>query len=166
MATLAGLRLDDEVVVPLETQPRIARVQSDATNSTTTLSNVTDLVFSAAANTDYLVNAYVLFRTAATTTGLGLAVTVPNAASVTYTALVPNAADAASAAWFGWGTSSGDKVQATGVQAANTDYLASLTGIARVGANAGNVQLQFCSEVGTSLVTVRMGSILTWARTN
>jgi hypothetical protein len=57
----------------------------------------------------------------------------------------------------GWGTSSDDPVQGTGVQTANTTYVAHIYGVVTNGVNAGNLTLRYRSETGTS-VTVKANS--------
>lgn len=145
--------------------PTIVRATVDTVRSVTALADITGLSFAVLVNQDYQFTAHVLFSSAATTTGLGLAVTCPAGAAISYTAEIPNGADAAAGCWHGFGTASDDKVQATGVQAAGTNYVARINCIVRVGATPGNVQLRVASEVAASAVTVKIGSLLVWMKT-
>lgn len=139
-----------------------ARKTADQSSTSTALVNVTDMVFPVETGKAYTFDFFVGFQTAATTTGLGLAVTAP-AGLIAYEASIPLAADGTGGVFHGHGTSSGDLILSTGVQAANTVYVARLYGLCRPTAN-GNVQLQFRSEVNGSAVTAKQGSggILTW----
>jgi hypothetical protein len=66
---------------------------------------------------------------------------------------IPQAADANNAMFHGWITTSGDAVISTGVQTANTDYLARVQGTIRPSAN-GTLQLRYASEVSTTVGAV------------
>ena len=145
--------------------PTIVRSTADTANSTVTLSDITGLFFAAAANQDYQFTSYILFTSAATTTGMALGVSCPAGATIAYSAAIPNAADSASATWSGWGTTSDDKIIGTGVQATGTGYLARIDGIVRIAGTAGNVQMRLCSEVAASAVTAKTGSLLVWMKT-
>lgn len=126
-------------------------------NSTVTMGDATGLSFAVANGTYYAYRFLVLFQTAAITTGIRLSVTHPAATLTAYTALIPAAADAVNALYSGWGTASDDAVVGTGVQAANTTYLATLEGVLLPSAG-GTLQLRFASEVAASAVTVKRGS--------
>lgn len=130
------------------------RLNADVSNSTVTLSAATGLAFTAAANTAYLVEVLGTFQTAATTTGIALALDIPSGsvsgimlhmASTTAVTGSEQIADAATAA-----ASSGARAVAT-----NTPMLARF--IVAIGAVAGPVQLQFRSEVAASAVTLKAG---------
>jgi hypothetical protein len=127
----------------------------------TALTNTTGLSFAVTANTTYLFAAYIVFRSAALTTGLRLGATVPTFNTYAGTVRIPIAADAAAAAWHGSLTTSGDSVVGSGVEAINTDYVAVVHGILVPSAN-GTFQLQHASEVAASNVTIRRGSVLTY----
>ena len=133
--------------------------------STTTFANVTQLVAAMDANSTYLLNCFVTFQSAATTTGLGLGYTSPadcrvmaevvvpitsTAAASQLRTIFPNAAVAANT-----GT-----VLGTGVTAINSNHTARISGIIRTGATAGNFQVQARSEVNASNVTLQIGSRL------
>lgn len=132
-------------------------------NSTVTLANVTELVLSLEANTTYLVDCFVTFQSAATTTGLNLGFTSPTSCRcmveltvpITSTTvasqlrtLFPNAAVA---------TNIGNII-GTGVTAITSNHTARITGIISNGATAGNFQVQFASSIAASAITLQIGS--------
>jgi len=138
-----------------------AKLTADQPFTTTSLANVTGLAFAVTAGTLYRFSFDVIFRSAATTTGIGLGLTGPAVTSLAATARIPIGADGAGGELQGWLTSSGDAVIGTGVQAIGTDYLARLEGVVLPSAN-GTVQLQARSEIAASQITVRNGSVAAW----
>jgi hypothetical protein len=140
--------------------PASVKITSDLpVSGSTTLGNANGLSFSVNANTYYHYKFVVVFRTAATTTGIRLSVTTPASPTVfSGKAQIPIAIDGAGGEWQGWITASDDAVIGTGVQAANTDYIAIVEGNILTGATAGTIQLRFASEVAGSNVTIRNGS--------
>ena len=68
------------------------------------------------------------------------------------------AADGAGGEFQGAISSSGDAVVPTAVPAINTDYLAIVEGLLLPSAD-GTLQLRARTETGTTIVTVRQGSI-------
>jgi len=142
-----------------------AALTSTQVFSTTTFANVTQLVAAMDANSTYLLNCFVTFQSAATTTGLGLGYTSPadcrvmaeivvpitsTAAASQLRTMFPNAAVAANT-----GT-----VLGTGATAINSNHTARISGIIRTGATAGNFQVQARSEVAASNITLQIGSRL------
>ncbi len=142
-----------------------AALTSTQVFSTTTFANVTQLVAAMDANSTYLLDCFVTFQSAATTTGLGLGYTSPadcrvmaeivvpitsTAAASQLRTIFPNAAVAANT-----GT-----VLGTGVTAINSNHTARISGIIRTGATAGNFQVQARSEVNASNITLQIGSRL------
>jgi len=125
-----------------------AKLASDSTVSTTAFASVSGLSFTADPNTTYLVEVFGAYQTAATTTGIGLALDVPagaeiigiNVAAVSATALggTEQLADA---------TTTG---ATTGVRAANTNTPVWAKWVVRVNATGGTVQLMQRSEVAAS----------------
>lgn len=131
-----------------------------------TLANVTNLVLPVQANTKYLVDCFVTFQSAVTTTGLNLGFTSPTntrcmlevTVPITSTAvasqlrtLFPNGAIAVNTG----------NVLGTGVTAINSNHTARISGIITVGATAGNFQVQFATSVASSAITLQIGSTLT-----
>ena len=138
------------------------RLDADlAANTTVTLANTTGLSFAVVNGTTYKFRGLIVFRSAATTTGIKVGITVPNFTVFSASVFAPVAADGTAGGFHGWLTSSGDSVTATGVQAANTDYIATVEGVIVPSAN-GTVQLQHASEVAGSGVTIRRGSVLSY----
>lgn len=134
------------------------KLTADLTASTsTTLANATGLSLAVTAGTYYSFDFVVLFRAAATTTGLRLGLTCP--AFTVYSARVeiPVAADGTSGDLQGWLTTSGDSVLGTGVQAITTTYAATIRGLILPSAS-GTIQVQYASEVSGSGVTIKQGS--------
>ena len=115
---------------------------------------MTGLSFAALADTTYLVELAGTFQSAATSTGIALALDIPSGSvsglavhSTSGTALgcVEQIADNATT-----GASSG-------VRAANINVPFSARFIVAVGTSGGTVQLQFRSEVAGSAVTMKAG---------
>jgi hypothetical protein len=105
-----------------------------------------------AANTTYNFEYYVLFQSANTNTGIGLAVNGPAAPSVvSYTVQIPQSADATNAMFNGWGTTLDDPSLATAAPAVNTTLVARIHGVIRTGATGGTLLPRFRSETGTTV---------------
>lgn len=146
-----------------------AIMTSTQQSTSVTPANVTQLVLPLAANGVYLVECFVTFQSAATTTGLGLGFTSPTgcrcmceitvpitstAAATQLRTFFPNAAVA---------TNTGIVV-GTGVTAINSNHTGKISGIIRNGSTAGNFQVQFRSEIAASAVTLQIGSELSLIR--
>jgi hypothetical protein len=138
----------------------VRKTDLDNTNSSnSTLSSATGLDFTLAANTTYSFDYYILFQSAATTTGIGLAVTGPaSPAIISYTANIPIGADAVNVLYSGWGTGYDDPVVATAAPSIGATYLARIYGVIKTGATAGTLTPRFRSEVNSSTVTLKAGS--------
>jgi hypothetical protein len=128
------------------------KLAADVSNSTTTLANVTGLSFNGAANTTYVVDVIGTFQSAASTTGIALALDIPSG-SVSGQVIHPSSGTAltgteqiADAATTG---------ATTGVRAVATNVPIIATFIVAVGVTGGPVQLQFRSEVAASAVTMK-----------
>jgi hypothetical protein len=129
-----------------------SKLAADVANSTVTLAPVTGLSFTASANTTYLVELIGAFQSAATTTGIALALDIPSG-SVAGLLLHPTSALA-----IGGTEQIADNATTgatTGVRAANTNVPATARFVVAVGATGGTVQLQFRSEVAASAVTMK-----------
>jgi hypothetical protein len=130
------------------------KLASDVANSTVTLASVTGLSFTAAANTTYRVEVSGAFQSAATTTGIALALDIPSG-SVIGSAVNPVSA-------IGSGSSEQIADNATtgatsSVRAANTNVPITAWYVVAVGATGGPVQLNFRSEIAASAVTMKAG---------
>ena len=127
---------------------------ADSANTTTTLANVSGLLFAAEANATYEVELMGVYQTAATTTGIAVALDIPSGSvfgleftSTSATAIggTNQIADAATAG------------ATTGVTTANTNTPILAKWIVKTGATAGNVQLMMRSEVSGSAATLKAG---------
>lgn len=142
-----------------------ATMGSTQSSSSTTLADVTSLVAAMDANSVYRIECFVTFQSAATTTGLNLGLLTPSGCvnrveivvPITSTAAAsqlrttfPNAATASNAG----------NVIGTGVTATGSNHTARISGLLINGANAGNCQIQFASEVSSSAVTLQTASEL------
>jgi hypothetical protein len=129
-----------------------ARLAADVVNSTVTLVPVTGLSFTASANTTYLVELIGAFQSAATTTGIALALDIPSGSVAGLLVHPTTAATLGGAEQIADNATTG---ATTGVRAANTNVPITARFIVAVGATGGTVQLQFRSEVAASAVTMK-----------
>lgn len=121
---------------------------SNSTVSTTTFANVTGMSFSALANTKYLITLNGAYQTAATTTGIGLALDIPTGATIIGNNIVLTSATAVGGTeQIADATTTG---ATTGVRALNTNTPIQAFWIVSVGATAGTIQLMQRSEVAAS----------------
>jgi hypothetical protein len=156
---------------PDPSSPITKVLTADVTNSTVTVTTMTDLDFPVNANSDYRVEYSLMYSSAATTTGLGLQVGVSGStpASIAYEVYITGVAntDAAGVAttgisgdvFYGLGTAIDDQVLSTGVVAAATVYPAKVLVNFRTGATGGTVSLKQRSEVAASAITIKRGSM-------
>lgn len=132
-----------------------SRLTAAATSSVVTYAG-TGLSLSLVAGKVYEVKAFGQYRTAATTTGIGLRLGgTATATGVRYTVTI-------------WSASTPTQLQAsalatalltTAVAAATTDYTWEIRGLIRVNA-AGTLTVDFASEVASSVVTIQPDSYL------
>jgi hypothetical protein len=130
------------------------KLAADVANSTVTPAAATGLSFAAAANTMYLVEVIGTFQSAATTTGIALALDIPSGSVAGITVHQSNTATLTGAEQIADGITAG---ATTGVRAAATNVPIRANFIVSVGATAGQVQLLFRSEVAASAVTLKAG---------
>jgi hypothetical protein len=139
-----------------------APLEADATNSTTTLSDVlgsseSPFAIDLSPSTNCYFNFTVAFQTAATTTGIKLAVNGPASPTyVVYETKIPT--DAAGSFHVEQCTTWDCGSATSGIDAANTPRLAHITGIVSRGASTETLTLRFASEVAGSTVTILKGS--------
>lgn len=118
--------------------------------------DATGLSFAVAASKTYHFEWYVLFTSAATTTGLYLAMNGPaSPTAIAYEVKYPFATtttSARNATAYETGTA------ATGSLTANTPLFAQMAGIFVNGSNAGTLQVRFQTEIPTSAVVIKAGS--------
>ena len=113
---------------------------------------MTGLSFSAAANTTYVVEVIGAFTSAATTTGIALALDIPSGS------VIGQAIANLSTGTLGGTEQIADNATTgatAGVRAANTNVPITARFVVAVGATGGTVQLQFRSEVAASAVTMK-----------
>lgn len=160
--TVAGL--DAQGKVPSANLPIIGggsdpwtftALANDAANSTITLADAPGMNFLAVLGT-YIVEAWLPFQSAATTTGIAVALDVPPGSLV-----YGLGHHATTATTLGSSEQIADNATTgatTGVRAVNTPTLYRASWL--VFATAGAVQLRFRSEVAASAVTLKAGGIL------
>lgn len=147
-------------VADAEWKELIKTSANQLTNSAVTLTNVTDLAFTATAGKIYYLEYTMVFRTAATTTGLAITLGTSNTAAgaIAVQVNMPVAADGTAAGYTGSITSLGDVVIGTGVPAATTNHICTMRGYFSC-TTAGTLLPQFRSEVALSNVAIAVGSI-------
>lgn len=145
----------------LALHPTYVVASGDTVNSTTTPSDATGLSFTPAAGGLYLVEAWIVYETAATTTGLQWCFTDSSGATWSSMSIfVPTSA-----------TANAVRVGALGTVAAGTGtgglvrHVAFGSAVVQAQASpTGPVKVRFQSEVATSAVTIRAGSFLRYTR--
>jgi hypothetical protein len=124
----------------------------DVANSTVTLAAITGLSFTATANTTYLVEVVGAFQSAATTTGIALALDIPSGSVTGQTLASISASTIGATEQIADNATTG---ATSGVRAANANVPVTARFVVAVGATGGNVQLQFRSEIAASTVTMK-----------
>jgi hypothetical protein len=130
------------------------KLAADVANSTVTLAPVTGLSFAASANTTYLVDVIGTFTSAATTTGIALALDIPSGSVVGFANHPVSATGMGSTEQIADNATTGTT---SGVRAAATNVPITARYIVAVGATGGTVQLTFRSEIAASAVTMKAG---------
>jgi hypothetical protein len=148
--------------------PSIDRLTSTQQSTVTALADVTQLVEALVANATYSINCFVTFQSAATTTGLNLGFTSPTGCVCSVEVVVPITSTAAASQLRtifpnAAATNTGN-VLGTGVTAINSNQTARISGIITNGANAGNFQVRFATEVAASAVTLQTSSVMVLER--
>lgn len=135
--------------------PLSSRLTAAATSSATAY-GATGLTVTLAAGKVYELKAFGQYRTAATTTGMGLRLGgTATATGVRYTTTIWNASTPTQQQASALSTA----LLTTAVTAANTDYTWEIRGLIRVNA-AGTLTVDFASEVAGSLVTIQPDAYL------
>ena len=130
------------------------KLSADVLNSTVTLAPVTGLSFTVIANTTYLVEVVGTFTSAATTTGIALALDIP---SGTIAGQVVHPTTATSLGGTEQIADAATTGATTGVRAANANVPIRASFIVAIGTTGGTVQQQFRSEIAASAVTMKAG---------
>jgi hypothetical protein len=163
------LQLNIQQALPVINSETFVNLPSDISNSTITLTDVTGLSFTAEANTSYVVRLYGFATFASAVTGIGLALNAPNDATVvmgrvtnqigaqTLSSMqqVQNNAIAGTTAINGSGTS-GNPAATISTYIEGVWLVTVVTG--------GTVQMRLRSEVGTSNVTLKAGSKMSYLK--
>ena len=146
---------------------KVVRVATDVSNSTVTFADITGLSFAIAASADYIFEAWLIFQTAATGTGIKVSCNGPaSPVAVVMHTVIPigitlYASDSCLASRaYDTGTPS------VSIDTANANMLCKVNGIVRNGTTAGTFVLRFASEVAASAVTIKAGSILRYRKVN
>jgi hypothetical protein len=136
----------------------VRKTDGDNTNNTITLADTSGLGLTLAAGTTYSFEYYILFQSTQQNSGIALAINGPGTPTIiSYTVSIPIAIDGTGAMFSGWGTTYNDFVLGTGVQTANTTYIARINGIVQTNA-AGALLPRFRSETAGQTMTVKNGS--------
>lgn len=143
---------------------QVLRLTSTQQSTATGLANVTQLLGTLEASSTYLVDCFVTFQSAATTTGLNLGFTSPTGCRPMVEIVVPITSTAAASqlrtTFPNAATTTSGNVLGTGVTAINSNHTAKISGIIVNGTTAGNFQIQFATEVSASAVTLQIGSTM------
>jgi hypothetical protein len=132
---------------------------SDQAFSTTSLADVTGMVLTLAANTDYVIELIGSFQSAATTTGIGLALNVGG----TVTRIAGQVTHPVSATAQGACSQEANNAvtgATTGVRATGVSVALDGLWMVRMGATGGTAQLRCRSEIASSAVTIHAGTKL------
>lgn len=131
---------------------------ADQSTTAQTATLLADLFYDLKANKSYEFEAMILVQSAATTNGFNFGLIGPLSPDLVHATFEYQTSDTA------WATKTlralGLMGAVASVPVANTTHLVRVKGIIQNGANAGQFGITFASEVGTSAVTVRKGSIL------
>lgn len=130
---------------------------SDVTNSTTSAAD-TGMAFIAQPNTRYLVEGFFIMQADASTTGVQVSIQWPSGSSGAARIMSPNNSTSTAERYVEAGSTT--QVSATGVPAANTDTLGTMTVNFLAGGSPSIFRVRFRSEVGGSTVTIKAGSFI------
>jgi hypothetical protein len=137
-----------------------ARLEADFNTASSTLANVPGLAVPIAPNTTKLVELFARYQTAATTTGVGVALALPAGASIIGRASTRQAGAGTDSFFDDQIIASATQVLSASVVAANTSYVLFIRAMVRTGATGGFVQLQAKTEVGASNARIEAGALL------
>ncbi|MDP2363340.1 MAG: hypothetical protein Q8M94_06175, partial [Ignavibacteria bacterium] len=143
------------------------RTTSDVTNYGVTFANITGLTFEMLANKDYIFEAWLIFQSDATASGVKFAVNGPaSPVAVVMIAHIPIAltlyASCVSLASRAYDTGT----PSVSVDTINSNLLCKIDGMVRNGDNAGTFLLRFAAELATGTAKVMTGSVLRYRQTN
>lgn len=130
------------------------RLAADSTHNTTTLTPVSGILLPVLANSSYIVELIGAMRSAATTTGIGLALDIPSGTIIG--GGQNNSSTTASSSFFQRADAT-VIAATTGVQAINLDIPIRGKWLIETGTTAGNINLMCRSEIASSAVTLKAG---------
>jgi hypothetical protein len=125
-----------------------------AANSATALADATGLSFAVVAGQVYRFQFWVIFQSAALTTGIQLSVNAPASSALAYNVAIPISA---TAQVLGFRRAVNVASVGTGVDAITANLLATVEGIIAPTAS-GTLQLRYSSEIAASAVTIKAQS--------
>lgn len=147
----------------------ISRLTSAVTTTSTTFTDITGLTATVAALTPYFFEAYLIWQQNNTAGGIGFAVNGPSTPGVLdYTIQYQNFANDAAGTIqtvHATGYDSGYTIPTT-TTAANTSYIARISGVIVPGVTAGTLALRFKSNNASYTASIRSGSWLAIRRGN
>ncbi len=133
---------------------------SDTANSTTSFADVTGLTFAVTSGETYVFEAWIVYETAATTTGSKWAVNGPASPTLlSYSVETPTAATTSRIDFASTYDGTGPSTQTSGIG----QCLAKIEGVVKVSAS-GTFALRFGSEVASSAVTAKAGSVMRYRK--
>jgi len=162
METIWGVTLTND-----SENEAIVRTTGDVTNNTTTFATITGLSFSMLANKDYIIEAWIIFQSDTTGTGIKFALYSAAASPV---AVVMNAHIPIALTLYASSNMLSSRAYDTGtpsisVDSANANLLCKIDGLVRNGVNAGTLTIRFAAET-TGIVKVMTGSVLRYRQVN
>lgn len=144
--------------------PVVLALASDFVSSAVALASVTGMSQAVNANEVWQIAVYGTYRTAATTTGAGMALQLPTGATIVGEARIRQAAPGTASFFEQELVASNQNWASASVVAANTDYPVLLRALVVVGANAGNIDLRWRTEIAASNATLRAGTRMVCTR--
>lgn len=142
------------------------RKTADQIINGTAYQDITGLTFAVAANTDYAFTFYIVFRSAATTTGFRFSIDGPAGAVVDYhikMQTIANTTTTLAATWIeGHCVVYNTLTVLAATVTANVDLVCMITGRIKVGGTAGTLAARVASELANDDLVVQKGSWGTW----
>lgn len=141
-----------------------AGLAGDVSSTSASLADATGLSFAVEANKKYAFQAEIMYRSAATTTGINISMNGP--ASPTRISFARRIFTSPTSAGVEFVVAYDGGSPSASVDSANTDRLIQIHGCFENGANAGTLIVRFATEVGGSQVTLKPGSVIRWNKLN
>ena len=157
LKTVGSTSLEGDGNVPFPTIPTVPtyiKLSSNATNNAVTFTNVGDLSFTALASKTYLIELRGAYKTAATTTGIGVALDIPSGTIIGQFVTNVSATGLGGSAQVLDNTTKG---ATTGVQVLNENTPILGWWIVNTSTTGGTIQLKMRSEIAASLCTLVSG---------